>query len=75
MNQLGIRSERVTDKGSIKEGNQAMMEIRNFEKKNGLKKLGPPVNKYPHVLLEAHFEMGRRFFNQGHDNEEQYDEM
>ena len=39
-----------------------MQEIKNFEKKNGLKKLGPPVNKYPHVLLEAHYEMGKKFF-------------
>jgi inhibitor of KinA sporulation pathway (predicted exonuclease) len=57
------KSERLANKKSLKEGNQAMQEIKNFEKKNGLKKLGPPVNKYPQVLLEAHYEMGKKFFS------------
>ena len=25
--------------------------------------MGPPVNKYPQVLLEAHYEMGKKFFS------------
>jgi hypothetical protein len=45
---LGIRSERVaSNKVSLKEASQAMQEISKFEKTHGLKKLGPPVNKYP----------------------------
>ena len=58
-------TERVAqaNKKSLREGTQAMQEISNFEKKNGLKKLGPPVNKYPQVLLEKHYEMGKRFFS------------
>ena len=63
MNQHNGKSERVARKKSLKEGNAAMLEIKNFEKKNGLKKLGPPVNKYPQVLLEAHYEMGKKFFS------------
>ena len=57
------KSQRIAAKKSLKEGNQAMQEIKNFEKKNGLKKMGPPVNKYPQVLLEAHYEMGKKFFS------------
>lgn len=57
------KSQRIAAKKSLKEGSQAMKEIKQFEKKNGLKKMGPPVNKYPHVLLDAHYEMGRKFFS------------
>lgn len=61
---LGLNSERVTsNKISLKEGTQAMAEIKNFEKMHGLKKLGPPVNKYPQVMLEQHYEMGKKFFS------------
>ena len=44
---LAIRSERVAKNVSLKEGTQAMQEIKKFEITHGLKKLGPPVNKYP----------------------------
>ena len=46
----------------MREATQAMDEIKSFERKHKLTKLGRPENKYPHVQLEAHYAMEKRFF-------------
>ncbi len=48
-----------------------MDEIKSFEKRHKLTKLGRPENKYPHVQLEAHYAMGRKFFS-NQDNMNNY---
>jgi hypothetical protein len=47
---------------ALREATQAMDEIKSFETKHKLTKLGRPENKYPHVQLEAHYAMEKRFF-------------
>ena len=46
----------------MREAAHAMEEIKSFEKRHQLTKLGRPENKYPYVQLEAHYAMGRKFF-------------
>lgn len=47
---------------AMREATQAMDEIKCFERKHKLTKLGRPENKYPHVQLEAHYAMEKKFF-------------
>ena len=49
-----------------------MDEIKSFEQKHKLTKLGRPENKYPFVQLEAHYAMEKRFFKGS--NAAQFDE-
>ena len=47
----------------MREAAHAMDEIKSFEQRHKLTKLGRPENKYPYVQLEAHYAMGRKFFS------------